>query len=321
MELSFDDLENHEVEIRIAAAASIETRLHCADGSELPEEADALIFPSSYTEIEAPHSDWNKAASRTANNLVLQGRHRDRLHVGPLDLGSYRVVVRPEGHNRWTWAIGSEQSDEAAIIAIDQPARTDIGATPIDCEPAIAIIPQSVEGDAFADWFTEEPYDPVAWLKGEIKKGGREPNEIEITNPRVYPGKVEFRSLPPGDATMELVVRSPFFLPDPEITIKLDDQLKRGRTITRRPKVHEVGGALKIDFRQPPLVGTAAVRLLQSPEIDWLYAVTDETMLVPSLPAGDYELELCADSECAQSTRWESPIRIESGKITLIGSS
>jgi protocatechuate 3,4-dioxygenase beta subunit len=321
LELSFEDVETVEIDLRIASAASLETRLYCSDGSELSQEADAFVFPSNYSEIESPSAAWNDAAAITTSNHVLKGRHRDRLHVGPIDSGSYRIVVRPDGHNRWTWAVGTERSEEAALISIDAPRRTDIGATPIDCEPAIAIIPVLRDGSSTVDWFAVEPYEPAASLTGEVQRDPRDLRAINNQYPLVYPREVEFRSLPTGAASLSVVVRSPFFLPDPEITIEIEEELERGRTITRRPQISDVGGAVKVDFSQPPLAGTAALRLLQFPGIDRLYSVNDETILIPSLPAGDYELKLCLNSECSESTRWESPIRIESGKITLIGSS
>lgn len=304
MEKEYRGAEEDEIEIRLAPAGVLQASLHCSDGSELPPEADILVLDG----LRTPDPDRRgEDAVHKADAYVLEGERRDGFHLGPLDPGAYHLLVRPQDHNRWTWALGTESQEDAAVLNVGPGEPTDLGGVAIDCAPAISVRPIPPDGVELPDLLATGRYDPLAELDGIVKIEGKQ-RELGSHGLLADPMRVQFRDLPEGEVEATVTVWNPLFLPSPELSVAINGTLERGRTFEVAPRLQGIGGAIEIDLTrlQHPETPIRAVRVESvadpsddKPAAPRIIEVNDARILIPSLPSGAYDLDLCLDTECA----------------------
>ncbi len=319
MEKEYRGTETDEIEIRLAPAGVLRATLHCSDGTELPPEADLLVLDGLRT--YEPETWWDEGVLKI-RSFVLEGQRRDSFHIGPLDPGAYSLLVRPDGHNRWTWAIGTETADEATVLTVAAGDPTDLGAIAIDCNPAIAVRPIPPEGVRLPDLVATGIYDPIAELTGVLKI---DDGERALGHGRLVaePPRVQFRDLPEGQIRSTVTVWNPLFLPDPALSVAINATLERGRTVETSAAVEGIGGAIEIDLSQvqEPEHPVRAIRVEPIRESDsepvepWLVGVDGTSVIVPSLPEGSYDFDLCFDVECSSRVPLWRDVPITAGLI------
>lgn len=323
LEKEYRGAETDEIEIRLAPAGVVRATLHCSDGSDLPAEADILVLDGLRT--HDPDSWWEEGVLKT-RAYVLEGERRDGFHLGPLETDAYHVLVRPEGHNRWTWALGTESPREAAVLSVVPGEPTDLGAIAIDCAPAISVRPVVPEGVDLPDLVATSVYEPLAELTGTLTVDGEE-RVLGRARLVAEPSRVQFRDLPEGDVELTVTVWNPFFLPGPALSVRISATLERGKTFEATPFVEDIGGAIELRIPQFEDEGTKfrAVRIvyledskgdLEGPVEPWILEIASPSLLVPSLPAGKYAVEFCHDLECRQPVNWLERVDVQAGTIT-----
>lgn len=308
-----------EIEIRLAPAGGLRARLHCSDGSPLPEEADVLVLPADRVWSGRVTSAWLADAVLNEKALVLEQRARDRLTVGPLESGPRHLLVRPLEHNRWTWAIGTESPSEAAVISVVAGELTDLGAVAVDCAPAVAVRPLPPDGWTLPDLAAATWFDPVAELSGTITRDD-EVRRLPHSRLRLETDGVQFRDLPEGLARLSAIVRSPFFLPDPEQRVDIETRLERGRTVELEPPVVGIGGAIEIPLPDDLAAVVVAARALplqpgEKPVKPKIWAVHEGRVRIPSLVAGAYRIEICVEPTCAEPRSLREPLEVVPGLV------
>ena len=302
LEREYAGEEVDEIEIRLAPAGSVRGRLHCTDGSTLPAEADILVLPGNRMRSDSTATDWLAEALHRENGHVLEGRRRDQLTIGPLEFGAYNLLVRPDGHDRWTWALGTESPEEASVLSVTSGEPTDLGSVAVDCGPAIVIRPQPPEGIPLPDLVASARYDPSAELSGTIVED-EQVRSLGRARTLIESWRYQFRDLPEGEARLTAIVRNPFFLPGPEIRVTVEATLERGKTVEIAPPLAGIGGAIEISLPDDLAGAVVAARAIREPIGEEpaearIWQVRDTDVLIPSLPQGTYRVEVCLDAEC-----------------------
>src|SRR5204862_4298997 len=109
--------EKKDVVLRLVPAAAITARLVCLDRGPLPEKAAVRVFPVAASgEDEDPAS--RKDAVLDRGDLILTGRDKDGLFVGPLPAGPHTMALRPDGFDRWTFPPGPEDPERATPLIL-----------------------------------------------------------------------------------------------------------------------------------------------------------------------------------------------------------
>ncbi|NIM62528.1 MAG: hypothetical protein GTN89_15955 [Acidobacteria bacterium] len=321
MDKVYRDTETDEIEIRLAPAGVLRATLHCSDGGELPPEADLLVLDG--VPNDEPDSWWENGVLRSKAH-VLEGERRNTFHIGPLDTGAYNLLVRPQGHNRWTWAIGTEAPEEAAVLTVAAGSPTDLGAIPIDCAPAISVVPIPPDGIDLPDLIKTGIFDPPAELTGTWTTGDGDERRIGHGRLVAEPDHVQFRDLPEGEIRSTVTLWNPLFLPKPSLDISVNATLERGKTVEVSPPLPGIGGAIEIDLAQVQLDGASVRAIRVAPLHERPGERTSEPrnvevdgskVIVTSLPEGDYDLDLCFDLECASRVPLWRGVEIEAGVI------
>jgi hypothetical protein len=310
-----------EFDLRLTPAAGVQAIVQCSDGAPVPEEADILVLQGTSSYEDTVESDWIAEAVHASGDFVLEGDNRDRITAGPLVGGAYHVLVRPAGHNRWTWALGTEFPEDAAVIATAPGDPTDLGTIAVDCAPAIAIRPTPPEDVELPDLAETNVDERVGEISGTVTLGDRRrrvPHARTVTTST----EVQFRDLPEGKASLEAVVYSPFFLPHPELPVTIDAILERGTTLTIDHPVAGIGGALDVvpgGWTKKVL----AVRLIrhtdepgEESEIT-ISAPAGSSFLIPSLFPGRYRVTLCIDAVCEAPPVASGVVDVRAGEISV----
>ena len=320
MKKEYRGAETDQIEIRLAPAGVLRATVHCSDGSDLPPEADILVLDG--LRAHEPEAWWEEAVHKT-KAYVLEGDRRDGFHVGPLDRGAYHLLVRPQEHNRWTWALGTESPEEATVLSVVAGEPTDLGAIAIDCAPAVSVRPVAPEGVELPDLVATGIHDPLAELAGTLTIDG-EQRELDRARLIAEPARVQFRDLPEGDVDLTVTVWNPFFLPGPALSVPIKTTLERGRTVEVSPRLEGIGGAIEIDVSQlqQPEVTIGAIRVVplsdasaDEPAKPWIVEVIGSLVLIPSLPSGVYNFDLCFDTECTDWLAFWQEVDIAAGVL------
>lgn len=293
LELDLADGSEREIEAALVPAASLLGRVVCSDDGPMPGMVSVMVVPGD-TDIGANEAEWSERALLKQNKLPLAGRPRQLFHAGPLEQGAYRALVRPVGHDRWTWALGTELIDEAATLMATVGQPNELGTIEVDCAPVIRVTPQVATGDALPDLRGAPPEATRMVAQGTVTddsgRNAKIDGRVEIRRDTVL-----LRDLPEGVAQIELKLRNGFFIPEPEITIEVNEELQRGRTVDVIAPVADVGGIVNIVWP-----GAAAARVVGPGELAQTEIASGERIVVSSVPAGSYRLEVCADPACSE---------------------
>jgi hypothetical protein len=316
LEKEYRGAEIDEIEIRLVAAGVLQATLHCSDGSELPPEADLLVLNG----LTAHDPDrLAEEAIHQTQSYVLEGERRDGFHVGPLDAGAYHLLVRPQEHNRWTWALGTETQEDATVLTVAAGEPTALGAIAIDCAPAIAVRPIAPEGVELPDLVVTGSYEPLAELDGMLL-GEDEPRALKRGRLIAEPSRVQFRDLPEGPVDLTLTLHNPLFLPGPSLTVPIQATLERGTTLERAPRLAGIGGAIVARLPDSPAFAAVLVERIEDPPDPqaepWIIEIEGRSVLIPSLVPGLYRVLACADTACEELTDLWKPVDVPAGVIT-----
>jgi len=315
MKKEYRGTETDDIEIRLVPAGLLRGTVHCSDGSDLPPEADIVVLDANRRDDK--DDNW-EAATHRSEAFVLQGERRDGFHLGPLDEGAFHLLIRPQDHNRWTWALGTEAAQDATLLSVEAGDPTDIGTIAIDCAPAISIRPIAPDDVELPDLVITGLYEPLAELTaGKIVDG--EPTKIEVGRLAPEPDRIQFRDLAAGPAEMTVTLRNPLFLPQPTLTVPINTTLERGKTYEVAPRLQGIGGAIDVILPDEPVFAAVVVTRVDDdtkPPIEpWILEVQGPSMLIPSLIPGTYEIAACPDPACEQRVDLWNAIDVRRGVI------
>lgn len=317
VEVSLDLATPTEVEVWIEPAARFVASLYCSDGWNLPPAADVRVAPMTET---GPDED---AAVLRLDGLDLAGEDRDRLEAGPLTAGLFALAVRPLGFRRWTWIYESHDPAGAYPLPVDRDEvaggeTRDLGAVAIECGPAVDLLPEVRSGD---------PLPPLHEIRVEARIFDRETGvplaEAPLATPRT--DRIELRGLPVGAVRLRVALRHPHFLPTDTVTWEGEGELERGAWLEARPAVPALGGSLRVAAPGSP----AALLQVRLPAPEGEPGVETEgeirrqpleagRAVVPSLPPGPVDVELCIDETCDPPLRRWDDVEIVLGKETRL---
>ena len=287
------ETETHEVELVVVPAANIAGDLVCSDEGPLPGNASFVALDVRHDLARLDEKQILEAAALRLDYLRLGGERRDRFRAGPLEEGFYHVALRPAGHDRWTWALGTERAEDAATIQGVSGEPTKVGVIEIDCGPVILLEPKVVDDRPLPDLRGVTPGGRVAQVSGNVTNGDtrREVSGVAVES---FLDHVLLRGLPEGDVDLHVVLINEYFLPEPRLKLRVEANLERGRTLTLAPLVAGIGGRLVL----LDLGEAAAARLTDALGERRLEPVGEARAIFNSLPAGEYDVEVCADPDC-----------------------
>jgi hypothetical protein len=295
-----------ELIVRVRPAASLTGRLVCADAGLLPYQADTCL-------LGHPDEDEDEATRKTCRSpliatgsITLSGDRRDVFRVGPLTPGSYRLGLRPRGYTAFTWALGTPEGAQAAVVQINGTDAADLGTIPVFCGPAVELLPTVLSHDPPPDL-------SLATVEAELTRTS--PNgKIER---RVVPAerdrdRVVLRELPEGEWTLDATISHRFFVPPAPVHLSVPVKLERGVLSRAGVAIASVGGAVVIDG------ATGTARVLAPDGTARVETAKDGTIAINGVAAGFYDVEMCEDSRCARVLRrWEAVQVIRGQKVVL----
>ena len=306
-----DDLER-ELEIEIAGtetvslvgrmlpAASLSASLVCSDGWDLPDTVAVRVIdaygaePRDFDLGEAAGAGPELAFADDA--VLLGGRLRDRLTVGPFEQGVYYLALKPDGFDRWTWAFETHDADYAAKLQIDLAEGSasegsgalvdiDLGQLQVECAPAIDLLPEvagaTPEGKKIAFPDVREVTVSASFFDLEIEKEVKRRLSIIRRD-----GRIRLRDCPGGQLRLDFTLAHPHLLPEPELTWQLEIELERGDYREIVPEVEALGGSIRI-------AGAGASATLRGPDgVERRVSFENGEAEIASLIPGRYRLEV-----------------------------
>ncbi len=278
--------ETIEIEVLEVAAASLHAELACGDAWPLPEAVSVRVVRAT-AEVAVDRSGRSEPTAGVAlalDGVLLSGKHRDVLQVGPLEPGAYRLAVRPSGFDRWTWAYETydvRESFELPVATREHQAerRIDLGSFELECGPAVDLLPEVLTGEPFPDLHRVEVAARV--LDPE--------EEREIAPPLLVVrdgDRLRLRGLPRGPQRLVFNFTHPHLLPAPTLEWHAAFELERGQLHELAPQVEALGGAIEVraGATRAVLTGTDGGRREQP--------LAQGKALLASLVPGVYRLEL-----------------------------
>lgn len=304
LEITIDGEETIEITARMLPASALRATLVCSDPWPLPGSAAARAFA---VRDGAEGAEGAEPVLDLAD-VILTGRGRDTLSIGPLEQGVYSLAVRPTGFDRWTWAFGADDPARATAIQVTAeahtaPATIDLGIFEVECGPAIDLRPEIATGDDFPD--LQEVEVEARILDLDVEKEIAERPRILRRDRRVL-----LRGLPRGEWRLELTLAHPHLLPEPALEWLLPIQLERGRLREIIPEVEALGGAIRVG-------GDRGALILTGPLPEPRYATFEDGRAeLPSLPPGRYRLELHGEAEGDGPRRVWPAVEVRRGATT-----
>lgn len=299
VELSLAAEEQREIEIKLLPAASFALHLRCSQGVPLPGAASAMVLPAPADDDAMGEGRWAERAVLRLDDRPLEGATRATLIVGPLEIDAYHVAVRLMGHQRWTWAMGTERLDEAAMLQAVTGEPTDLGTLEIDCGPAIRLEPRVASGQALPDLTLIERRAGGVGVVGTVSWEGR---DMALRQPKIdsHHDAVVLRGLPEGEADLEVALSHPYFVPA-VIRVQIREELERGGTTRVVPVIPAVGGVIRFDLEQ-----AVAARIVDGAGSERVERSRAGGPVFENLAPGRYRVDLCGDVDCATIERsWD----------------
>ena len=345
VETALTENEETDVDLRLVPAASLTARLACSDAGPLPRKASIrLLSPSPDDETVAdpaekpsqgPDARSGARASKSADHgkekdvllalgeVKLTGREWNTLFMGPMNGGAYAVAVRPEGHDRWTYAPGTEDRLRASPVGLEEGKTADIGVIDIDCGPTIAVRPRILSGD---------PVPDLREGKLEVVLEQQAAPLIKLPQPRQEVARrlIRLRGLPEGKFRVGVTLTHPYFIPT---TIRLEPlpvTLERGGEAVVPVPVAAIGGAIVVSsdlgaagavlspLRQAPSHATVPSSGGVDPGDARRAIAIDGMVRFEGVTAGAYRLEVFFDAECTRPIRSWDRLQVEPEKTVRL---
>jgi hypothetical protein len=101
----------------------------------MPPKVSFRVFPADATVDLWSDEELSKGATLKPDDMVLRGDRADRMLLGPLSSGEYRVAARPTGQRYWSWASNELAPARAHVFPITEAGAVDMGAVEIECGP------------------------------------------------------------------------------------------------------------------------------------------------------------------------------------------
>jgi hypothetical protein len=139
IQVTLDADERRDLELRVLPAAEITGRIACSDGGQLPSAVSLRVYEPDQTDEP---DDPKGQASFTAEVQPLEGPIHESFRAGPLPSGGYLLAIRPRDFDRWTWAVGTEQRHDAAVLLATAGEPTDAGLIEVHCRPRVRVEPK-----------------------------------------------------------------------------------------------------------------------------------------------------------------------------------
>jgi hypothetical protein len=307
--VALEDDGRADLDVRVLPAASLAGRLVCADGNPLPREADACVLRLPSPDEDEDARGLCRDAVLPVRMIPLTGGERNEFHVGPLAPGSYRLGVRPRGYSSWTWALGTPDGSQAALVQVEGASKVDLGTVKALCGPAVVIRPSVSSGDPLPDLTIARV---VASLSRRSKDGTVETRRLAVERD---PDRVVLRELPEGEWTLEVSISHAFFAPPAPIHVVTDVRLARGELVKASAEIASVGGAVVVS-------AVAASARLTGGEIDQRIAsAADGRITFEGVPPGTYEVDACGDPACSGVVKQWSQVTVVRGRLTDLAGS
>ncbi len=298
-----------EIEAELVAAARVTGHLVCSDGRPMPGLVSLVAVPAHFDTVDMDSAALVDEAKMQIDELPLRGSLHDGFAAGPMEQGYYYLGFRPEGYDRWTWVPGEENPAAATHVQASIGDPTDVGTVKIDCGPAVRIAPRVVGDEQLPDLRKRPPHKKIVTATGILDRDGekRKVREVAVD---IYKDHVVVRGLPEGTGRIDLTLLNRFFRPDPELEVAVEDEFDRGRTFGTFPVVKGIGGVLRVAD-----AAAAAVRLTAADGVARIEELDRGRVEVPSLEPGAYEVELCPDLACTESShRWRA-VEVEAHQV------
>lgn len=307
LQVHFWGEETLEVEVKRVPAARVHLELVCSDGWPLPSAASVRVIRVDGLESE-PVLD--------REDVVLRGKHKDRLEIGPLDEGVYTMAVRPQGFERWTWLYGTTDPEAADPIVVHehdvaQGETVNLGGLAIECGPAIDLVPE-IRGDL--------PLPPLEEIEVEARYlplgegSSTNPEQSRWRHARVTKrdGVVELRDFPRGTLRLRLTLTHPHFLPRPDPRWETEVELERGQYHRVHPRIEGLGGSIRVKGFD------GFARLVGDGEVSPTVPLRSGTARFESLQPSPVDVELCSDETCDSPIRRWTEVQVVRGKETVL---
>ena len=324
VELYLPEGRSEEAWARQLPSGTLRFELLCDDNGPLPPDVSVLVvdLDGPVGDIEAAHvpsggsrGGIQEQAALWREKVALTGRHRNLLAVGPIDQGVYRLALRPAGFTRWTWAFETYVGRESYTIQIDvdenEPATLlDQGTFKLECSPAVDLVPELLEG--------EMPDMKNVRVRARLLA----PDEdVEIaSHPQVVRrrDRAELRLLPQGAVRLDFVLSHPHFLPYTDLNWQVELELQRGRYAMVTPQISTLGGALRVVglTAQPE----ARLRIEGNGHEATEVVVHGDSVVVPSIVPGRYDVKLCRDPACEPVLHRWPDVDVRPGRTKVITS-
>lgn len=241
---------------------------------------------------EAPDQEPGHALAGR-DDVTLRGATKNRLDLGPVPEGRYGLAIRPSGFGRWTWVGDTEDRRRAVPMTVGSAAvGGPTASVTVFCRPGVSLAPSVRTGAPLPDL---REVTVTASVLDEVE----EHPIAEPPSATAARAHVDLEGLPLGRQRLVFSFEHPHLLPTPTVTWEAVLSLARGDWSVGTPEIDQVGGALEVKgpwpaVRVQPGVGPARIVVAAAGRFD-----------VPSLPAGHYRVDTCADSECLTATpRW-----------------
>ncbi len=309
VEVDLGDGQEIEIEAELVAAARVTGHLVCSDGRPMPGLVSLVTVPAEFDTADMDSAAMVDAAKIQIDELPLRGSLHDGFAAGPMEQGYYYLGFRPEGYDRWTWVPGEENPAVATHVQASIGDPTDVGTVKVDCGPAVKIAPRVTGDEPLPDLRKRPPHKKIVTAMGTLERGGEKRKVREVTVD-LYTDHVVVRGLPEGTGRIDLMLLNRFFRPGPQLEVSVEDEFDRGRIVGTFPVVKGIGGVLRVAD-----AAAAAVRVTAADGVNRIEEFDRGRVEVPSLEAGTYEVELCPDLACLESShRWPA-VEVEAHRI------
>ncbi len=287
-DFSLDPEETVEIELKVRRAASVTATLRCDDRGPLPPRVDTRL-------LLAPGDPKERT-------LDLGGERRDRLALGPLEAGDYRLAVRPEGFDGWTFVPGVESAEDASPVHVEQAETVDAGTLVLRCLPQAEVALSVRSKQPVPDLRRAEVR--ATWTPGVDGHGDPLPMTSETDEQRIV-----VRPLPAGAGTLDVTIRHPYFLPPGEVRVSLPLTLARGKIVPLPVAVAAIGGEIVAR-------GGVAARLGKT-----IVPAANGVVSFGALAPGTYRVDVCADATCDRVSKSFDAVAVVAGTTTEVAAS
>ncbi len=322
IDIEIDGTEKVDLEGRMLPAASLSASLLCSDGWDLPDTVAVRVW-SAYDQrreldprdFDPDDDDGGLGIAFAADGVILAGRSRDALTVGPFEQGVYYLALKPQDFDRWTWAFEAHDAAGASklqVVVTDSDfgsgglgtalGNIDLGLFAVACAPAVDLLPAVATGADFPD-VREVTVDARFFDLDTDKQVGR---RLSITR---RDGRIRLRNCPGGRLRLDFTLSHPHLLPEPALSWQVEMELARGGYRQIVPEVEALGGAILIS-------GTGGSATLYGPDGLPRHASFEEGEITfPSLVPGRYRVEISSDDATSdEPTRVWRDLEVRAGE-------